>query len=537
MTLKINIPLMLFLSFAACTNDLQQPSWNNPVDTLGTNYLPPKTAAIGDTSVDINDTLVLRIVSADTHAVIKRYLWSEDTTHWDSSADSSKRLAWFSWKDTSVLVWYKVIDKNGLVSNAKYLTVHVFARLPVIKAPASLVVRWDQEATVSVEAADSNGTVKKYLWNISGSPVWDTTSIPVRTIRHAEGGKIVIRCGAMDDDGLLSYDSTSILFNQPPIKISLMYPKSLTRCMFDEIDFSDTIGKILCYGLQAADPDSAADSLRFVCELSDTLTHVIRRKTVSDSFWLDSLLPDRCYKLAYKAIDRGGDSIERQCLLLTQNFFPKGMRYFPRDLSNGVAHPFWIDTTEVTQGEWAAVMHETIDSVNVRFPKIVKISYNSVSPVFDFFYKLNSNYFSENTMGYRLPVGEEWCRAYKNPDNMSPYYWGSSINPDVVKKYAWYCRNADSAQWTSPHAATSGPQPVARLLPNEYGLYDMAGNVGDLIGCGMQHSSKCIWGSLGGSVFSDESALGCEHNDFKLTGYKVASPAGFRKVFGAIIPE
>jgi len=63
--------------------------------------------------------------------------------------------------------------------------------------------------------------------------------------------------------------------------------------------------------------------------------------------------------------------------------------------------------------------------------------------------------------GYRLPTEAEWeyaCRAGTTTDS----YWGSNSSSD----YAWYDQNS---------GLTS--RPVANRRPNQYGLYDMNGNL------------------------------------------------------------
>jgi serine/threonine protein kinase/formylglycine-generating enzyme required for sulfatase activity len=68
---------------------------------------------------------------------------------------------------------------------------------------------------------------------------------------------------------------------------------------------------------------------------------------------------------------------------------------------------------------------------------------------------------NRNGPGYRLPTEAEWeyaCRGGKS----GPY----SVGPDPLAEYGWFARNSEG----STH-------PVGRKRPNEFGLYDMGGNV------------------------------------------------------------
>ncbi|MCX5825736.1 MAG: formylglycine-generating enzyme family protein [Deltaproteobacteria bacterium] len=127
-----------------------------------------------------------------------------------------------------------------------------------------------------------------------------------------------------------------------------------------------------------------------------------------------------------------------------------------------ISKPFYLQTTPVTQGQWEKVMGENPLWVtgDDNFP-VEKVSWNDVQK---FIRKINE---MEGTEKYRLPTEAEWeyaCRA----GSTTAYCFGD--DPGRLNEYAWYADNSGDKT-----------HPVGRKKPNDWGLYDMHGNVGEWV--------------------------------------------------------
>jgi len=129
---------------------------------------------------------------------------------------------------------------------------------------------------------------------------------------------------------------------------------------------------------------------------------------------------------------------------------------------------FYMQTTEVTQDQWVAVMGSnpsSIDKCENDCP-VQNVSWDDVQ---DFIAKLNA--MGEGT--YRLPTEAEWEYAARATSDLAfadgdiGDIKGGECTPDPnLETMGWYCDNSESTS-----------HPVAQKNPNAWGLYDMHGNV------------------------------------------------------------
>ncbi len=126
-----------------------------------------------------------------------------------------------------------------------------------------------------------------------------------------------------------------------------------------------------------------------------------------------------------------------------------------------ISREFGMGTTEVTQGQWKAVMGGKNPSepfLGNDLP-VNRVSWNDAQA---FIKKLNE---LDAPRRYRLPSNAEWEHAYRAGSHAT---WitgdGTPAFPQSLREYEWF----------GPDKKT---HPVAQKKPNDWGLYDMGGNV------------------------------------------------------------
>jgi formylglycine-generating enzyme required for sulfatase activity len=122
----------------------------------------------------------------------------------------------------------------------------------------------------------------------------------------------------------------------------------------------------------------------------------------------------------------------------------------------GITRPFEIGRYEVTQAQWEALMGNNPSQFKGRDHPVEKLNDWDVR---DFITKLNA---LRDGYRYRLPTEAEWEYAARAGS--------TGINPGATDAIAWF-------QDTSGDTT----HPVGQKQPNAWGLYDVLGNVWELV--------------------------------------------------------
>lgn len=121
-----------------------------------------------------------------------------------------------------------------------------------------------------------------------------------------------------------------------------------------------------------------------------------------------------------------------------------------------IKRPFAMGKTEVTQGEWRALMGNNTMSFAADCGEDCPAHNISWEDAQDYIRKLNQ----KTGKQYRLPSEAEWEYA--------------AFSREAA---VYYCPSNDSFCWYSDNAIQKVMKPVGKGQPNRYGLYDMHGNV------------------------------------------------------------
>jgi formylglycine-generating enzyme required for sulfatase activity len=207
----------------------------------------------------------------------------------------------------------------------------------------------------------------------------------------------------------------------------------------------------------------------------------------AESFSSNSLSnePAASLKLAAKAGDVVTNSIGMKLSYIPAGQFVVGTPADDKDPQRSIriSKAFCLSQTEVTQGQWEAVMGTKPWSGQLYAKEGANYPATFVVPedAMEFCRKLGAREQQE----YRLPWEAEWeyaCRADTNTD----FWFGEESR---LGDYGWYFDNTVAIDERHPHVV--GQKPA-----NAWGLFDMHGNVWEICGDWFHPDSRRNWPAI-----------------------------------------
>ncbi|MBI5749712.1 MAG: formylglycine-generating enzyme family protein [Nitrospinae bacterium] len=176
----------------------------------------------------------------------------------------------------------------------------------------------------------------------------------------------------------------------------------------------------------------------------------------------------------------------------------------PGLLKGMVINAFYMDKYEVTQRKYEQVMGKN--------PSYFKGCDNC--PVENVTWFEADEYCKK--IGKRLPTEWEWEKAAK-AGTTTTFYWGESES--MADSYSWYDKNSGDKT-----------HPVGQKKPNNYGLYDITGNVWEWTSSDYDSSNKVVRGgswSRGPRLLWSSYRTGYVTSyGYSFYGFRCVSPSG-----------
>ena len=223
----------------------------------------PSATFMKDTTIFINDTLVLRAHGADKNGRIVKYLWAKDgVLYYDTTTSDTLATVWPRGAAGKRVLKVKVLDNDTLASLPDSMVLFVNIGMPRIKPIRDTLVSIGDTVSEKIIATDTNGTITEYFWNTRGAG-WDESSTSnIKKIFHGTTDTQKVVVGAMDDDGNLVSDTFTVIYNNPPRQLIVTQPAPNDTVIFRLADSTFARGRVP-FRFKAIDIDGPGDTLRY----------------------------------------------------------------------------------------------------------------------------------------------------------------------------------------------------------------------------------------------------------------------------------
>jgi len=260
----------------------------------------PAVTAMADTSVCINDTLLLQAQASDTNGLILGYVW-DFGNRVDTSAAGAVPTVWTRRDTGAQILVVRAFDDDSIASPPDTVAVRVRLCAPTLTAMADTSVWINDTLQLQAQAADSNGRILGYAWDFGDHVDTSTVGTVSMVWTRLDTGAQTIMVRAFDDDSVASPpDTVHVLVRSGPPTAALS-PHAVAAAINDTVVLrasgSDPNGSSLRYiwwhtGQAAAD-SLDSDTLALVLRRADTgQVNVVRVQALDDATLLSQ--PDSC---------------------------------------------------------------------------------------------------------------------------------------------------------------------------------------------------------------------------------------------------